>query len=92
MTARETAFKILLNFEQTRQHLDFLIDSTLRDDSLSAKERKFVSNLVSGVVRNLTLFDWKIAALYNGNYKKALIKFWLCILYWCGLWPQQTKK
>jgi len=75
MTARETSFKILLKFEQTRQHLDFLIDNFLRDGTLSARERKFVSNLVSGVVRHRTLFDWKIATLYNGNYKKALIKF-----------------
>jgi 16S rRNA (cytosine967-C5)-methyltransferase len=75
MTARETAFKILLKFEQTRQHLDFLIDTSLQDGQLSARERKFSSNLVSGVIRHLTLFDWKIATLYKGNYKKALIKF-----------------
>jgi 16S rRNA (cytosine967-C5)-methyltransferase len=75
MTARETAFKILLKFEQTGQHLDVLTDNVLSDGNLSAKERRFVSNLVSGVVRHLTLFDWKIATLYNGNYRKALIKF-----------------
>jgi 16S rRNA (cytosine967-C5)-methyltransferase len=75
MTARETAFKILLKFEQTRQHLDFLIDTSLQDGQLSARERKFSSNLVSGVIRHLTLFDWKIATLYKGNYKKALVKF-----------------
>ncbi len=75
MNARETAFKILLKFEKTHQHLDFLIDTSLQDGQLSARERKFTSNLVSGVIRHLTFFDWKIATLYNGNYKKALIKF-----------------
>jgi 16S rRNA (cytosine967-C5)-methyltransferase len=75
MTARETAFKILLNFEQTSQHLDTLTDKFLNNDTLSSKERKFTSNLVSGVIRHLALFDWKIANLYNGNYKKALTKF-----------------
>ena len=30
---------------------------------------------MSGVVRHQTLFDWKIAGLFNGNYKKALSKF-----------------
>jgi 16S rRNA (cytosine967-C5)-methyltransferase len=75
MTARETAFRILLKFEQTKKHLDFLIENTLRDAPLSAKERKFVSNLVSGVIRHMTLFDWKIATFYKGNYRKTLIKF-----------------
>jgi len=75
MTARETAFKIILRFEQTRQHLDYLIDTTLKGDALSGKERKFVSNLVSGVIRHWTLLDWKIATLYTGNYKKSLTKF-----------------
>lgn len=75
MTARETASKILLKFEQTRQHLDSLIDTSLKNGHHSVKERKFVSNLVSGVIRHRTFFDWKIASFYNGNYKKALIKF-----------------
>jgi 16S rRNA (cytosine967-C5)-methyltransferase len=75
MTAREAAFKILLKFEQSKQHLDVITDVLLKRVQLSAKERKFVSNLVSGVVRYRALFDWKITALYNGNYKKALDKF-----------------
>ena len=75
MTARETAFVTLLKFEQSRQHLDLLINSILNIHNLSAKERRFVSNLVSGVVRHLTFLDWKIGTLYNGNYKKALLKF-----------------
>ena len=75
MTARETAFQILLNFEQTREHLDYLTDKSLKNNQLSGKERKFVSNLVSGVVRHQMFFDWKIASLFTGNYKKALSKF-----------------
>jgi 16S rRNA (cytosine967-C5)-methyltransferase len=75
MTARETAFKILLKFEQTGQHLDILTDRALNNDVLSSKEKKFVSNLVSGAIRFRSLFDWKIATLYSGNYKKALLKF-----------------
>jgi len=75
MTARETAFQILLKFEQSGEHLDYLTDKSLNSGQLSGKERKFVSNLVSGAVRHQTLFDWKIASLFNGNYKKALSKF-----------------
>ncbi len=75
MTARETAFYILLSFEQTRQHLNYLTERGLNSENLSGKERKFVSNLVSGVVRHQAFFDWKIASLFTGNYKKALSKF-----------------
>ena len=75
MTARETAFYILLSFEQTRQRLNYLTERGLNSENLSGKERKFVSNLVSGVVRHQAFFDWKIASLYTGNYKKALSKF-----------------
>ncbi len=75
MNAREYAFKILLSFEANRQHLDTLINSRLNIVSLSSKERKFVFNLVSGVVRHRTLFEWKTTSLYKGNYKKSSIKF-----------------
>lgn len=75
MNARESAFHILLIFEKTSQHLDGLIEHQLTAGSLSARERKFVHHLVSGVVRNKSLFDWKINSLYKGNYKKVLDKF-----------------
>jgi 16S rRNA (cytosine967-C5)-methyltransferase len=75
MTARETAFQILLKFEKSGQNLDDLTDYFTQHINLSGKERKFVSNLVSGVVRHRTLFDWKITSLFRGNYKKALSKF-----------------
>ena len=75
MTARETAFQILLNFEQSGERLDYLTDKSLNSGNLSSKERKFVSNLVSGVIRHQTFFDWKIASLFTGKYKKALSKF-----------------
>ncbi len=75
MNAREIAFKILLKFEENRRHLDTLINNQLNIVSISSKERKFVYNLVSGVVRHRTLFDWKTASLYKGNYKKSPTKF-----------------
>jgi len=75
MNGREAAFYILLNFEKTKDRLENLIGDQFEKVSLNPKERKFTYNLCSGVVRNLSLFDWKISALYKGNYKKALIKF-----------------
>ena len=75
MNGREAAFYILLNFERTKDRLEDLIGMQFEKVSLNPKERKFAYNLSSGVVRNLSLFDWKIGALYKGNYKKALNKF-----------------
>jgi 16S rRNA (cytosine967-C5)-methyltransferase len=75
MNARETAFQILLNFEKSGEQLDYLIEKNLNSETLSRKERKFVTNLVSGVVRHKALCDWKLASLFTGNYKKALSKF-----------------
>ena len=75
MSAREIAFKILLDFEKSKDRLDDLISVKLKDQSLSNKERKFVYNLCSGVMRNKNLFDWKLSTLFRGNYKKTLNKF-----------------
>lgn len=75
MSAREIAFKILLDFEKSKDRLDDLISVRLKDQSLSNKERKFVFNLCSGVMRNKNLFDWKLSTLFRGNYKKTLNKF-----------------
>ena len=75
MTARETAFKILLDFENSKERLEKLISLRIQNQPLSNREVKFVYNLCSGVVRNLILFDWKLSVLFKGDYKKALNKF-----------------
>lgn len=75
MSARVVAFQILMEFEKTKRHLDSLIENRFIKINLSAKERKFVFNLVSGVVRNQTLFDWKASQLHKGNYRKSLDGF-----------------
>ena len=75
MSARQTAFKILLKFEETNLRLDDIISAELNTKKLTAREKKFVYNLSAGVVRNMSLFDWKIGSFYKGNYKKVLRKF-----------------
>ena len=79
MNARETALRILLEFEREASRLDDLIDKHLKAGDFPARERKFIFNLVSGVVRHRSLFDWKIASLFNGNYKKTLKNFKLIL-------------
>ena len=75
MDARELAYLILLNFEKNLQRLQPLIESQLDKYNLNEKNRKFVYNLVSGVVRNLSLFDWKLSRFFKGNYKKSTYRF-----------------
>ena len=75
MSARETAFKILLDFETSKERLENLISIRIQHQALNHREVKFVYNLCSGVVRNLMLFDWKLATLFKGDYKKSLNKF-----------------
>jgi len=79
MTARETALQILMIFEREKSRLDALFESQLKTTGLSSRERKFVSNLVSGVVRYRLLLDWKAATLFKGNYKTVLDKFKLIL-------------
>jgi len=79
MNARENALKILLEFEQEACRLNDLIDRHLKSSKFSARERKFIYNLVSGVVRHRSLFDWKISSLFKGNYKKTLNNFKLIL-------------
>jgi 16S rRNA (cytosine967-C5)-methyltransferase len=75
MSAREIAFKILLDFEKSKDRLDDLISRKLKEQSINNKERKFVYNLCAGVMRNKNLFDWKLSTLFIGDYKKTLNKF-----------------
>jgi 16S rRNA (cytosine967-C5)-methyltransferase len=75
MNAREASFKILFKFEESNNRLEDLINEIFARNNISPKEKKSIYNLSSGVVRNLSLMDWKISQLFKGNYKKSLNKF-----------------
>ena len=71
MTARDIALRILIQWERKMERLE----EALAEVVLPARERKFLHNLVSGVVRHRSLLDWKASKLYAGSYKKTLDKF-----------------
>jgi 16S rRNA (cytosine967-C5)-methyltransferase len=75
ISAREVAFQILLEFENTKQRAELLVFQKLVKYKLSNKEKKFLYNLCFGVIRNFSLLDWKSGKFFQGNYKKALNKF-----------------
>jgi 16S rRNA (cytosine967-C5)-methyltransferase len=74
MNARVIAFAILMTFEKTNQRLEVITAEQLLQVHLNNRERKFVYNLTAGVLRHVTLFDWKLSNLFKGDYKKALLK------------------
>jgi len=75
MNAREASFKILLKFEESNNRLEDIINQTFSKGNFSSKDKKSIYNTCSGVIRNLSLLDWKIGLLFKGNYKKSLNKF-----------------
>jgi len=76
MNAREIAYYILFHFEQEKGKLHELISNSLTatEYDLRDGEKKYISHLCSGVVRNLSLIDWKLSGLYDGDYKRMLNK------------------
>ncbi len=74
-TARALAYEVLFKFEKTFDRLDDLSERALQQNEMSARERRFFKNLVSGVVRHRLLLDWIGAQLYKGRYRKLLLKF-----------------
>ncbi len=74
MNAREVAYSILFHYAQENGRLHEQIALGLAEGGLSDGEKKYISNICSGVVRNLSLIDWKLSDLYNGDYKHMLNK------------------
>ncbi len=75
MNAREASYQIILKFEESNNRLEDLINNVFFRGTFSPKEKKSIYNLSSGVIRHLSLIDWKIGLLFKGNYKKSLNKF-----------------
>ena len=74
MNGREIAYYILFRFEQEKGRLHEQIGQSLAQSDLSDREKKYVSHICSGVVRHLGLIDWNLSDMYNGDYKRMLIK------------------
>ncbi len=74
-TARALAYEVLFKFEKTFDRLDDLSERALQQNEMSARERRFFKNLVSGVVRHRLYLDWVGTQLYKGRYRKLLLKF-----------------
>lgn len=72
MSAREIAYKILLDIEKNKNYSNLSINSHLRDSNLDDKERGFVTELVYGVIENRILIDYLINSVSKIKVKKML--------------------
>ena len=62
MTARQAAFKALSAHSKTGVWTDTVLNSVLSREDLSERDAALASRLFYGVVQNMTLCDWYIAA------------------------------
>ncbi len=73
-TTRKIAYTVILKFEQNLSRLDDILEGELARNNLSPRDRRFLKNLTSGVVRHWRLLDWTAEQLYHGRYNKLLLK------------------
>lgn len=80
MTGREAAFLVLQKFENSQSRLDTIINSIFNTGQISERDKKFVYNISSGVVRHKSNLEWKAGQLFNGKLKNELLNFKIILL------------
>ncbi|MCZ7556517.1 MAG: 16S rRNA (cytosine(967)-C(5))-methyltransferase RsmB [Bacteroidia bacterium] len=68
---RGIAVKILTRVERTDAYLDKLLDIELNDGDLNPPDKRLLSELVHGVLRNQSKLDWVLTGFYHGQYSKV---------------------
>lgn len=68
---RGIAVKILTRVERTDAYLDKLLDIELNDSELNPPDKRLLTELVHGVLRNQSKLDWVLTGFYHGQYSKV---------------------
>ncbi len=68
---RGIAVKILTRVERTDAYLDKLLDIELNDGDLNPPDKRLLTELVHGVLRNQSKLDWVLTGFYHGQYSKV---------------------
>jgi 16S rRNA (cytosine967-C5)-methyltransferase len=68
---RGTAVKILTRIERTDAYLDKLLDAEMGSNDFNPLDKRLLSELVHGVLRNQTKLDWVLTGFYHGQYSKV---------------------
>ena len=74
MTGRELAYQVLMEFDTSHDRISTILDRKLNKSTLSDRDKKFLYNLVYGVLRQRGLIDWRAGMFYKGNYDKVVNK------------------
>ena len=70
ITARQTAFSILLKIEKDKAYSNIALDSAVRELSLDSTDCAFISRLVYGVTERKITLDYVISQFLNQPIKK----------------------
>jgi 16S rRNA (cytosine967-C5)-methyltransferase len=70
ITARQTAFSILLKIEKDKAYSNIALDSAVRELSLDSTDCAFISRLVYGVTERKLTLDFVISQFLNQPIKK----------------------
>ncbi len=70
ITARQTAFSILLKIEKDKAYSNIALDSAVREISLDSTDCAFISRLVYGVTERKITLDYVISQFLNQSIKK----------------------
>jgi 16S rRNA (cytosine967-C5)-methyltransferase len=70
ITARQTAFSILLKIEKDKAYSNIALDSAVRVSSLNSTDCAFISRLVYGVTERKITLDYVISQFLNQPIKK----------------------
>ncbi|MBR9979102.1 MAG: 16S rRNA (cytosine(967)-C(5))-methyltransferase RsmB [Bacteroidetes bacterium] len=68
---RGIAVKILTRVDRTDAYLDKLLDIELETGDLNPPDKRLLSELVHGVLRNQSKLDWVLTGFYHGQYTKV---------------------
>jgi len=68
---RGIAVKLLTRVERTDAYLDKLLDVELNDTELNPPDKRLLTELVHGVLRNQSRLDWVLTGFYHGQYSKV---------------------
>ena len=67
--ARLVAFEILLKTEKEKSFSNIVVDTALKDSSLEARDKAFVSRLVYGCIERKITLDFQIESHLSGSIK-----------------------
>ena len=70
ITARQTAFSILLKIEKDKAYSNIALDSAVKGSSLDSTDCAFISRLVYGVTERKITLDYVISQFLNQPIKQ----------------------